>query len=109
MAKRLFVGSLPYSATSVQLEEAFSKFGKVVSCELITDRFSGQSKGFAFIEMENDKEADEAISKLNGTQLGERKIVVNVARPREEKPRFSGRREDFRRNYREPRPNRRNF
>jgi len=101
MAKKLFVGSLPYSTTNPQLEEIFSKFGKVVSCEIIADRFSGQSKGFAFVEMENDKEADEAISKLNGTELEGRKIIVNIARPR-----FDNRREISRRNYH---ANRRSF
>jgi len=61
MSKRLFVGGLPYSITSSQLEEILSKFGKVASCDVIIDRDSGQSKGFGFVEMENDKEADEAI------------------------------------------------
>lgn len=87
MNKRLFVGGLPYSITSSQLEEMFSKFGKVVSANVITDRDTGQSKGFAFVEMENDKEAAEAIEKLNGTELERKKITVNVARPREERPR----------------------
>ncbi len=91
MAKRLFIGGLPFSTTDAQLEEKFSQFGKVVSCQIIKDRYSGQSKGFAFVEMENDKEADEAIEKLNGTQIEERKIVVNVARPREERPRLDTR------------------
>lgn len=91
MSKRLFVGGLPYTVTSSQLEEIFSKFGKIVSCDVITDRYSGQSKGFAFVEMENDKEADEAIEKLNDTELEGKKIAVNVARPREERPRFDNR------------------
>ena len=91
MSKRLFVGGLPYSATSSQLEEIFSKFGKVVSCEVITDRYSGRSKGFAFVEMENDKEAEEAITKVNETEMEGKKIAVNVARPREERPRFDNR------------------
>ena len=91
MAKRLFVGGLPYSTTSSQLEDIFSKIGKVISCEIIKDRDTGQSKGFGFIEMENDKEADEAIEKLNGTELEGKKIVVNVAKPRAERPRFDNR------------------
>jgi len=103
MSKRLFVGGLPYTITSSQLEEIFSKFGKVVSCDVITDRYSGQSKGFAFVEMENDKEADEAIEKLNETELEGRKIAVNVARPREERPRFDSRRGGPRRDDRGPR------
>ncbi|MBU3956672.1 RNA-binding protein [Patescibacteria group bacterium] len=103
MSKRLFVGGIPFSITSSQLEEMFSKFGKVASCEVITDRYSGQSKGFAFIEMENDNEADEAIKKLNETELEERKITVNVARPREERPKFDSRGGSPRRDDRGPR------
>ncbi len=91
MAKKLFVGGFPYSTTSLQLEEMFSKIGKVVSCEVINDRETGQSKGFAFIEMENDQEAEEAIEKLNDTDLDGRKIVVNAAKPRVERPRPSSR------------------
>jgi len=103
MSKRLFVGGLPYSVTSSQLEEMFSKFGSIVSCDVIIDRESGRSKGFGFIEMENDKEADEAIEKLNDTELEGRKIAVNVARPREERPRFDNRRGGPRRDNRGPR------
>ena len=91
MAKKLFVGGLAFSITSSQLKDIFSKIGKVISCEVIKDRDTGQSKGFGFIEMENDKEADEAIEKLNDTEMEGRKIVVNVARPREERPRFDNR------------------
>ncbi len=103
MSKRLFVGGLPYSITSSQLEEILSKFGKVASCDVIIDRESGQSKGFGFVEMENDKEADEAIEKLNETELEGRKIAVNVARPREERPRFDSGRGGSRRDNRGPR------
>ena len=110
MSKRLFVGGLPYSIASSQLEEMFSKFGTVVSVSVITDRDTGRSKGFAFVEMENDKEADEAIEKLNETELEGKKIVVNVARPREERPRFDSRGGGPRRDNRESRmPGRRNF
>jgi RNA recognition motif-containing protein len=91
MSKKLFVGGIPYTVTSSQLEEIFSKLGKVVSCDVITDRYSGQSKGFAFVEMENDKEADEAIKKLNETELEGKKIAVSVARPKEKRPRFDNR------------------
>ncbi len=100
MSKRLFVGGFPYSITSPQLEEMFSKIGKVVSANVITDRSTGQSKGFGFVEMENDKEADEAIEKLNNTELEGRKITVNVARPREERPGFGNRGGGFRRDNR---------
>ena len=85
MSKRLFVGGLPYSLTSAQLGEMFAQFGKVVSADVITDKYSGRSKGFGFVEMENDEEADKAIEKLNETELEGRKIAVNVARPREER------------------------
>ncbi len=91
MSKRLFVGGLPYSLSDSQLEEMFAPLGNVASAKVITDRETGQSKGFGFVEMENDKEADEAIAKLNGTEVEGRKISVNVARPREERPRFDDR------------------
>ncbi len=103
MSKRLFAGGLPYSITSSELEEMFSKFGTVVSANVITDRDTGQSKGFGFVEMEKDKEADEAIEKLNDTELEGRKIAVNVAKPREERPRFDNRGGGFRRDDRGPR------
>ncbi|OGM14485.1 hypothetical protein A3A76_05800 [Candidatus Woesebacteria bacterium RIFCSPLOWO2_01_FULL_39_23] len=95
MSKRLFVGGLPYSVTSPQLMDLFSKFGKVISADVISDKYTGQSKGFAFVEMENEKEADEAIKNLNETVIegsgSDRKIAVNEARPREERPRFENR------------------
>lgn len=103
MSKKLFVGGIPFSVTSSQLEEIFSKFGKIISCDVITDRYSGQSKGFGFVEMENDSEADKAIEKLNETEMEGRKIAVNVARPREERPRFDNRGGNFRRDDRGPR------
>ncbi|HKZ41360.1 MAG TPA: RNA-binding protein [Patescibacteria group bacterium] len=86
MSKRLFVGGLPYGISNTQLEEMFTQFGAVVSCNVITDKFTGRSKGFGFVEMENDEEADKAIQSLNETELEGRKIAVNVARPREERP-----------------------
>lgn len=85
MAKRLFVGSLAYSTTSPQLEELFSQIGKISSLNLITDKFSGQSKGFAFVEFATDAEADEAIKKFNNFELDGRKMVVNEARPQEDR------------------------
>ena len=85
MAKRLFVGNLTYSATSAQLEELFSQVGKITSLSLITDKFSGQSKGFAFVELTTDAEADEAIKKFNNFELDGRKMVVNEARPQEKR------------------------
>lgn len=103
MSKRLYVGGLPYSVTNSQLEEMFSKFGKIVSCNVIIDRYSGQSKGFGFVEMEKDNEAEEAIKKLNGTKIEEREITVNEARPREERPRFDNQGWGPRRNNRNSR------
>jgi len=86
MAKRLFVGSLSYDVTQSQLEELFASVGTVESATLITDKFSGNSKGFGFVEMSSDEEADKAIAELNDKELGGRNIVVNEARPREERP-----------------------
>lgn len=86
MTKRLFVGSLSYTTTAGQLEDLFAQVGKVSSVNLITDKFSGQSKGFAFIEMTNDKETEEAIKKFNDYELDGRKLVVNIARPKEDRP-----------------------
>ncbi|OGD84741.1 hypothetical protein A2165_03180 [Candidatus Curtissbacteria bacterium RBG_13_40_7] len=96
MAKRLFVGSLSYSVTSAQLEELFAQAGKVASLNLITDKFSGQSKGFAFVEFATDAEADEAIKKFNNFELDGRRIVVNEARPQEDRNRFDQNRGNFR-------------
>lgn len=90
MAKRLFVGNLTYSVTGAQLEELFSQVGKITSLNLITDKFSGQSKGFAFVEMTTDAEADEAIKKFNNFELDGRKIVVNEARPQEKRDSSGG-------------------
>ncbi|MFH1561439.1 MAG: RNA-binding protein [Patescibacteria group bacterium] len=103
MSKKLFVGGFPYSVTSAQLEEAFAKFGKVSSCDLIIDRYTGQSKGFAFIEMEDDAAAEAAIAALNNTDFEGRTITVNVARPKEDKPRFDNRGGGGRRDDRGPR------
>ena len=80
---KLFVGGLPFDVTEDQLHEMFTAFGQVASAKLITDRDTGRSKGFGFVEMPNDTEAQTAIQKLNGTQVGGRSIAVNVARPME--------------------------
>lgn len=90
MAKRLFVGGLPYSVNDQKLEEMFTAAGVVSSAKVITDRETGQSKGFGFVEFEKDEDADNAIAKLNETEVEGRKITVNVARPREERPRSGG-------------------
>ncbi len=83
MSKRLFVGGLPYSVTSSQLEEMFSKVGKVTSASVISDKYTGRSKGFGFVEMEDDATADKAIETLNQKEVDGRQIAVNVARPME--------------------------
>lgn len=91
MAKRLFVGNLPYTATSDELTQFFGQAGTVTSANVITDKFSGRSKGFGFVEMSSDEEADKAVETLNGAELSGRKIVVNEARPMtERKPRSFG-------------------
>jgi RNA recognition motif-containing protein len=81
MATKLFVGSLPYSTTDEDLAEAFASVGTVVSAKVIVDRDSQRSKGFGFVEMSSDEEAQSAIKQLNGSEMGGRNIVVNEARP----------------------------
>ena len=83
MATKLFIGSLPYSTTDDELEATFAPFGNVASAKVIFDRETGRSKGFGFVEMENDAEAKAAIEKLNGSDFGGRSLVVNEARPQE--------------------------
>lgn len=82
----MFVGGLPYSVDSKKLEEIFASFGAVVSAQVITDKFTNQSKGFGFVEMSNDDEAQNAIKELNDSEVEGRRINVSVARPREERP-----------------------
>lgn len=81
MGKKLYVGNLPYSVDDSVLQQEFSKFGAVASAKVITDRETGRSKGFGFVEMESDSEADAAIEKMNGASLGGRDINVSEARP----------------------------
>ena len=88
MSKNIFVGSLAWATTSEGLEQAFAKYGVVTSAKVISDRDTGRSKGFAFVEM--DSGGDEAIEALNGSDLDGRQIVVNEARPREERSRGRG-------------------
>lgn len=85
MAVKLYVGNLPYSTTDKDLEELFAPYGTVVSASVITDRDSGRSKGFGFVEMETEEQANAAIEALNGKEFGGRNLVVNIARPREER------------------------
>jgi RNA recognition motif-containing protein len=84
--KKLYVGNLPFSASEEQLQEWFGQVGVSPSAiNLIRDRFTGQSRGFAFIEIANDEEADRAIANLNGQNFGGRNLVVNEARPQTER------------------------
>ena len=82
---RIYVGNLPYSTTSEDLEDICARFGGVSSAQVITDRESGRSKGFGFVEMDSGTDGQNAISELNGTELGGRTIVVNEARPRRDR------------------------
>lgn len=82
MAKKLFVGSLPYSTTSEELETMFAAHGSVDSAVVINDRETGRSKGFGFVEMSSDAEADAAIKALDGSDMGGRSIIVSPARPK---------------------------
>ena len=81
---RIYIGNLSYDTTEDELKKEFSTFGEVVSVSVVTDRYSGRSKGFAFVEMTNKAEADAAIAGLNGKAVKERTLVVNEARPRTE-------------------------
>ena len=92
MAAKLFVGSLSYDTTDATLEEFFAQAGQVVSAKVIVDRDTNRSKGFGFVEMASDEEAQAAISQLNGKDLDGRQIAVNEARPQENRERrpFSG-------------------
>ena len=85
MAKKLYVGNLPYQTTEDDLSQSFGAHGQVTSATIITDKFSGRSKGFGFVEMSSDEEAQKAIDALNGTDFGGRNIVVNEARPPRER------------------------
>jgi RNA recognition motif-containing protein len=91
MGKRLYVGNLPYTATSSELEQMFSPHGTVQSAEVVADRDTGRSKGFGFVEMGSDEEAQAAIAALNGQDNGGRALTVNEARPREERSGGGGR------------------
>ena len=85
MAKRLFVGNLSFQTTEADLSELFSQVGGVDSVKIITDRDTGRSKGFAFVEMSDDSAAEQAIGKFNGSDLSGRNLTVNEARPMEKR------------------------
>jgi len=90
MATKLFVGKLSFDTTNDSLQTLFAQYGKVVSAQVIVDRGSNQSKGFGFVEMEDEAAAQAAINALDGKEFEGRTIVVNVAKPREDRPRDGG-------------------
>jgi len=90
MNKNIYVGGLPYSVTDERLRETFSTHGTVESARVITDKYSGESRGFGFVEMSTQEEAEKAISALNSTELDGRTLTVNIAKPRGDRPRGGG-------------------
>lgn len=90
MAKKLYIGGLSYNTTQDGLQEAFAQCGTVTSATIITDKMSGRSKGFGFVEMSSDEEANAAIEMWNGKELDGRTLTVNEARPLEDRPRTGG-------------------
>jgi RNA recognition motif-containing protein len=90
VTKKLYVGNLPYSATETEIRELFEQVGEITSVTVITDRETGRSKGFGFVEMNTEEEAQEAIRRFNGYSLNKRPLTVSEARPREERPGGNG-------------------
>src|SRR5215212_8506387 len=90
MGRRLYVGNLSYNVDSSQLEQLFSQHGSVTSAEVISDRDTGRSKGFGFVQMGSDEEAQAAIAAMNGQEIDGRTLTVNEAKPREDRPRGGG-------------------
>jgi hypothetical protein len=88
MSKKLYVGNISFQTTNEDLMQAFGQYGTVTSAQVVTDRETGRSRGFAFVEMSDG--GDEAVNAMNGAQLGGRTLTVNEARPREERPRSGG-------------------
>jgi RNA recognition motif-containing protein len=85
MGRKLYVGNLPYEAGETELQELFGRAGTVESVNVVRDQMSGRARGFAFVEMSTDEEAQKAIRELNATQLGGRSLTVNEARPKAER------------------------
>lgn len=90
MSQKLYVGGLPYAVTDGQLEELFAEHGTVESARVIADKFTGQSRGFGFVEMSSGEEGQKAIDALNGNELQGRTLTVNEARPQERRSGFGG-------------------
>lgn len=108
--KNIYVGNLPHGTTEAELRNIFEAHGAVERVSLVTDRDTGRSRGFAFVEMANAGEADKAIAALNGTELGGRTLNINEARPKPDRPRSGGQRfgdgrgrDDYRGHARQPR------
>ena len=101
--KNLYVGNLPHSTTEAELRGLFEAHGAVEKVSLVSDRDTGRSRGFGFVEMTNASEADKAIAALNGTDLGGRALTINEAKPKSERPRGGGQRFGGGRQPREPR------
>ncbi len=95
MTKKLYVGNLPYKTTDEDLKEIFGKIGNVESAAVVTDKFSGRSRGYGFVEMA-DEDAEKAVQQLNGTEIEGRAIIVNEARPKEDRGGSFGGKRDFR-------------
>lgn len=87
MAKKLYVGNLAFSVTDDELMQAFTSFGTIASARVVMDRMTGRSKGFGFVEVEDDAQADEAINKMNGQTIAGRPVRVSEAKPQEDRPR----------------------
>lgn len=109
--KNIYVGNLPHSTTEAELRNAFEAHGSVEKVTMVTDRDTGRSRGFAFVEMANASEADKAIAALNGTDLGGRPLTINEAKPKSDRPKGVGQRfggggrdrDDYRGHPRQPR------
>ena len=82
----IYVGNLPYSIDRDQLREIFAQYGEVRAARIVIERETGKSKGYGFVDMDNNEEANAAIAALNGTDIGGRKVIINEARPREDRP-----------------------
>ena len=95
----IYVGNLPYRTTEDELRQMFSQFGTVESASVVSDKFTGRSRGFGFVEMTNNDEASNAINSFNGQEMNGRALVVNEARPREERPSSGGPRREQRSRY----------
>jgi RNA recognition motif-containing protein len=109
--KNLYVGNLPHSTTEAELRSVFQAHGEVEKVNIVTDRETGRARGFAFVEMTNDGEAEKAVAALNGTALGGRTLKINEAKPKSDRPRGGGQRfggggggrDDYRGHARQPR------